>query len=173
MKKIFTGNINWKSGRGYPTFNNLDCSLSSISSIFMLALPVCNHQQFLLSQQLYFNTFKYHVFAPMGRFQLESIYLYFPPSSPSCYICGSVQDRTTNITAGMTVENKGKLILTILQSKTIIRRNCHIMYSCFPYLKSWVFFFQIYDQNISPLKGSVIYIYLLADPANSVLPNNQ
>ena len=27
------------------------------------------------------NTFKYHVFAPMGRFQLESIYLYFPPSS--------------------------------------------------------------------------------------------
>ena len=37
------------------------------------------------------NTFKYHVFAPMGRFQLESIYLYFPP--------------------GTTVENKGKLIL--------------------------------------------------------------
>ena len=27
------------------------------------------------------NTFKYHVFAPMGRFQLELIYLYFPPSS--------------------------------------------------------------------------------------------
>ena len=25
-----------------------------------------------------FNTKKYHVFAPMGRFQLESIYLYFP-----------------------------------------------------------------------------------------------
>ena len=23
-----------------------------------------------------FNTFKYHVFAPMGRFPLESIYLY-------------------------------------------------------------------------------------------------
>ena len=29
------------------------------------------------------NTFKYHVFAPMGRFQLELIYLYFPPSSIS------------------------------------------------------------------------------------------
>ena len=29
------------------------------------------------------NTKKYHVFAPMGRFQLESIYLYFPPSSHS------------------------------------------------------------------------------------------
>ena len=27
------------------------------------------------------NNFKYHVFAPMGRFQLELIYLYFPPSS--------------------------------------------------------------------------------------------
>ena len=26
------------------------------------------------------NTFKYHVFAPMGRFQLEIIYLYFSPS---------------------------------------------------------------------------------------------
>ena len=26
------------------------------------------------------NTFKYHVFALMGRFQLELIYLYFPPS---------------------------------------------------------------------------------------------
>ena len=26
---------------------------------------------------LLYNTFKYHVFAPMGRFQLELIYLYF------------------------------------------------------------------------------------------------
>ena len=25
------------------------------------------------------DTFKYHVFAKMGRFQLELIYLYFPP----------------------------------------------------------------------------------------------
>ena len=32
-----------------------------------------------------FNTKKYHVFAPMGRFQLESIYLYFPPSSQLSY----------------------------------------------------------------------------------------
>ena len=39
--------------------------------------------QTLLSSRLLskINTFKYHVFAPMGRFQLESIYLYFPPSS--------------------------------------------------------------------------------------------
>ena len=33
------------------------------------------------------NTFKYHIFAPMGRFQLELIYLYFPPSSHLIYVC--------------------------------------------------------------------------------------
>ena len=66
-----------------------------------------------------FNTFKYHVFAPMGRFQLESIYLYFPPTSTPTKPVDNVviatkglQDRSTNITAGTTVENKGKLILT-------------------------------------------------------------
>ena len=45
------------------------------------------------------NTKKYHVFAPMERFQLELIYLYFPPSS-------------IHILDGTTVENKGKLILS-------------------------------------------------------------
>jgi hypothetical protein len=54
-----------------------------------------------------FNTFKYHVFAPMGRFQLESIYLYFPPSS----------QLLKNTTAGTTVENKGKLILREIHFK--------------------------------------------------------
>ena len=34
-----------------------------------------------------FNTKKYQVFAPMGRFKLESIYLYFPPSSQLVYLC--------------------------------------------------------------------------------------
>ena len=33
------------------------------------------------------NTKNYHVFAPMGSFQLESIYLYFPPSSQLLYLC--------------------------------------------------------------------------------------
>ena len=33
------------------------------------------------------NTFKFHVFAPMGRFQFELIYLYFPPSSHLIYVC--------------------------------------------------------------------------------------
>ena len=36
---------------------------------------------------IYINTKKNHVFAPMGRFQLESIYLYFPPSSQLLYLC--------------------------------------------------------------------------------------
>ena len=57
----------------------------------------------------------------MGRFQLESIYLYFPPSllssTPTRPVDNVViatkglQDRNTNIIAGTTVENKGKLIL--------------------------------------------------------------
>ena len=49
------------------------------------------------------NTFKYHVFAPMGRFQLELIYLYFPPSFHH----------------GRTVENVGKLILIISRLKIV------------------------------------------------------
>ena len=68
----------------------------------------------LIHMELPINTKKYHVFAPMGRFQLESIYLYFPPSSQLLYyICVLYfVDRNTNIIAGTTVENKGKLILT-------------------------------------------------------------
>ena len=34
----------------------------------------------LIFNKLAANTFKYHVSAPMGRFQLELIYLYFPTS---------------------------------------------------------------------------------------------
>ena len=49
-----------------------------------------------------FDTFKYHVFVPMGRFQLELIYLYFLPS-----FCQK------QLFDGKTVENKGKLILSI------------------------------------------------------------
>ena len=74
----------------------------------------------------------------MGRFQLESIYLYFPPSSQLLYLCfcpglgqetevtstptipvdnvviatKGLQDRNINILNGTTVENIGKLILT-------------------------------------------------------------
>ena len=78
----------------------------------------------------------------MGRFQLESIYLYFPPSSQLTVNCPSqetevtstptrpvdnvviatkgLQDRSINILAGTTVENKGKLIL-INRSCTVFR----------------------------------------------------
>ena len=41
----------------------------------------------IVNGQLKFDTKKYHVFAPMGRFQLELIYLYFPPSSQLVYLC--------------------------------------------------------------------------------------
>ena len=50
-----------------------------------------------------YNTFKYHVFAPMGRFQLESIYLYLP---------------------GTTVENKGKLIILIIPNNKHLLQKC-------------------------------------------------
>ena len=67
----------------------------------------------------------------MGRFQLELIYLYFPPSSHLIYVCfcpvtstptrpvdnvvitkKGLQDRNIHMLDGTTVENKGKLILT-------------------------------------------------------------
>ena len=34
----------------------------------------------LIYEHALINTYKYHVFAPMVKFQLELIYLYFPPS---------------------------------------------------------------------------------------------
>ena len=40
-----------------------------------------------IQASLVINTFKYYVFAPMGRFQLEFIYLCFPPSSHQIYVC--------------------------------------------------------------------------------------
>ena len=55
-------------------------------------------KNFCLNIIKFINTFKYHVFAPMERFQLELIYLYFPPSLHQIF-------------DGETVENKGKLIL--------------------------------------------------------------
>ena len=59
-------------------------------------------------------SFKYHVFAPVGRFQLELIYLYFPLSFHlivGCF-CPVIQDRNNLLLDGRTVKNKGKLILT-------------------------------------------------------------
>ena len=40
-----------------------------------------------MGRHTYIDTFKYHVFAPMGRFQLELIYLCFPPSFHLIYVC--------------------------------------------------------------------------------------
>ena len=72
-----------------------------------------------------FNTKKYHVFAPMGRFQLESTVncpsqeteVTSTPTRPVDNVViptKGLQDRNTNIIAGTTVENKGKLILTAI-----------------------------------------------------------
>ena len=57
----------------------------------------------------------------MGRFKLELIYLYFPPSSHLIYACfcpvgvvittKGLQDRNIHILEGTMVGNKGKLIL--------------------------------------------------------------
>ena len=47
-----------------------------------------NVREGFVRRNILINTFKYHVFAPMGRFQLELIYLfYFPPSSHQIYVC--------------------------------------------------------------------------------------
>ena len=48
-------------------------------TIKSLGMVMCFYN--LVSYWIIVNTKKYHVFAAMGRFQLESIYLYFPPSS--------------------------------------------------------------------------------------------
>ena len=56
-------------------------------------------------------TQKYHVFAPMGRFQLVTSTPTRPVDNVVIATKG-LQDRSTNIIAGTTVENKGKLILT-------------------------------------------------------------
>ena len=78
--------------------------------------------KFLFSSNIdVINTFKCHVFAPMGRFQLELIYLYFPPSllTPTRPVENVVittkglQDRNNLLLDWRTVENKGKLINVI------------------------------------------------------------
>ena len=62
---------------------NIVIKYNAISNIFysikIYELIIIKKQKSLYTKD--FNTKKYHVFAPMGRFQLELIYLYFPPSS--------------------------------------------------------------------------------------------
>ena len=58
-------------------------------------------------------TFKYHVFAPMGRFQLDGKISTRPVDNVVLTTKG-LQDRNIHILDGTTVENKGKLILTII-----------------------------------------------------------
>ena len=59
--------------------------LDSLPSIFLLHSSLSIHP--IMPSTIFLNTKKYHVFAPKGRFHLESIYLYFPPSSQQVYLC--------------------------------------------------------------------------------------
>ena len=63
----------------------------SVASLYLYVDHVFGYkhwtQEIKNQTSLFINTKKYHVFAPMGRFQLESIYLYFPPSSQLLYLC--------------------------------------------------------------------------------------
>ena len=79
---IFMGMDIW-SCFGWPF-----CCFRSIPILhcFLFLCVLLCFQDFLNSRLCYninyydINTFKYHVFAPMGIFQLELIYFYFPPS---------------------------------------------------------------------------------------------
>ena len=54
---------------------------SMLSPLALIRVPVIIFAfRVVFGRPLFLNTFKYHVFAPMGRFQLELIYLYFSPS---------------------------------------------------------------------------------------------
>ena len=55
------------------------CVITALVELFISSIKVGKDSKKIIS--IITDTFKYHVFAPMGRFQLESIYLYFPPSS--------------------------------------------------------------------------------------------
>ena len=85
------GNIPPLATRGSVIFHPLPTSYANhvFESPFHVPIPQYfnfSMYSFFFSTQssipimLFFNTKKYHVFAPMGRFQLELIYLYFPPS---------------------------------------------------------------------------------------------
>ena len=64
----------------------------NVESLFLgflsMRFTLISRANFRVLELIYvINTFKYHVFAPMGRFQLELIYLYFSPSSHQIYVC--------------------------------------------------------------------------------------
>ena len=76
------------------TSNKVFVSKLNTEMVGMLKITILD----LYLKHDFLNTFKYHVFAPMGRFQLESIYLYFPPSSQllSTVNCSSQETEVTS-----------------------------------------------------------------------------
>ena len=80
---------------------------------------------------------KYHVFAPMGRFQLESIYLYFPPSSQLVYLCfcpKGLQDRNINMLLIvhqcflMTLSRKIVVLQALQATNKFYQQKCNIYF---------------------------------------------
>ena len=105
---------------GWHCYQMLSTTLSSsicfISSDFLLLKELYNSSKSI-------NAFKYHVFAPMGRFQLEltvncpsqETEVTSTPTRPVDNVVittKGLQDRNIHIFDGTRVENKGKLILT-------------------------------------------------------------
>ena len=92
------------------------------------------------------NTKKYHVFAPMGRFQLESIYLYF-----------------IYLIAGTTVENKGKLILTIVldQQYFLERQQNTLPRRCFIVSHTQYLLFDMWSLGVSKCNFILIFFFLV------------
>ena len=67
--------------------NDMNCDLMTRSNPLLLRIFAIILLLLIGGSDSFNHTFKYHVFAPMGRFQLELNYLYFPPSSHLLYVC--------------------------------------------------------------------------------------
>jgi hypothetical protein len=136
-----TGTLKWwNSSTAFSSIRACwQAAYQSISQSYPLAsfLIMLESSRYLY---MVINTFKYHVFAPMGRFQLELIYLHSPPSfyptvvvsvlysfryynnifnrPYGCWKCFYNNERPTGqkqqLLDRRTVENKGKLILTFI-----------------------------------------------------------
>ena len=85
-----------------------------VNFIFLNIFRSCAQRSFITTSPtiffqmllgFFFKYFKYHVFAPMGRFQLELIYPYFPPSFHLTVVVSVL-----SLLDGRTVENESKLI---------------------------------------------------------------
>ena len=88
---IVVAKINFYTNKGKPLFHKIYLNIFSPSCPSDLCTQLLNLLCNYINENWVFRqavrTKKYHVFAPMGRFHLELIYLYFPPSSQLLYLC--------------------------------------------------------------------------------------